>query len=98
MLWAPLVKAKKQKRRIVALLSVAFSDVIKGVGVSLSPHHICTYLCELAGGFHKFYESCSISKAESDQIKNSRVILSYIVSQVLKLGLELLGISVIDVM
>ena len=97
-LWPDNFILQTHQEKVLALKILAFSDVIKGVGVSLSPHHICTYLCELAGGFHKFYENCSISKAESDQIKNSRVILSYIVSQVLKLGLELLGISVIDVM
>lgn len=86
------------KEKALALKILAFIDVINSVSVSLSPHHICTYLCELAASFHKFYESCSISKAESDLIKQSRIALSDLSARVIKLGLDLLGISVINVM
>ena len=86
------------KEKDLALKILAFSDIIYGVSISLSPHHICTYLCELAASYHKFYESCSISKAGSDLIKQSRIALSYLCAKVLKLGLYLLGISVINIM
>jgi arginyl-tRNA synthetase len=59
---------------------------------------LCNYLCELATGFHSFYEHCRVLNAETEAIKQSRLALSALVARTLHLGLDLLGIAVVEQM
>ena len=54
------------------------------------PHHICTYLYELAQVFNKFYEN---SRVIDDPREPIRIKLVEQYSQILKKGLSLLSIS-----
>jgi len=56
---------------------------------------VCNYLYELGQKFNAFYEVCPIQKAESEELKNSRLALVKATGQVLKNGLRLLGIDVL---
>ncbi len=84
--------------KVLALKLLSFSQVINNFTKHLSPHNLCNYLCELAADFHRFYENCSILKADLDDIKSSRLALSKMSADVLSCGLGLLGIDVVDVM
>ena len=84
--------------KVLALKLLSFSQVINNFTKHLSPHNLCNYLCELSADFHRFYENCSILKADTDAIKASRLVLSKMSADVLRIGLDLLGIDVIDVM
>lgn len=61
------------------------------------PHFIAEFLLEMAHKFNTFYENTPISSAE-DHIKKQRLAISSAVAQVLKKGLELLGIEVVEEM
>ena len=54
------------------------------------PHHIATYLIELAGAFNNFYAKNKIIGSEEE---NYRLALTRAVSIVLKNGLWLLGME-----
>lgn len=74
-----------------------FSEVILKSSSENAPHHICTYLFELAQSYNTFYNSHSIlgSKKQSvtnDQ-KNIRLMLTAATAQIIKNGLHLLGIK-----
>ena len=84
--------------KVLALKLLSFSQVINNFTKHLSPHNLCNYLCELSADFHRNYENCSILKADTDAIKASRLVLSKMSADVLRIGLDLLGIDVIDVM
>ena len=56
----------------------------------IMPHHICTYLYELAQVFNKFYEN---SRVIDDPREPIRIKLVEKYSQILKKGLSLLSIS-----
>jgi arginyl-tRNA synthetase len=57
---------------------------------------ITEYLYELAKLFSSFYDQCSVLNASSQDEAFSRLKLSSIVAQNLKIGLELLGIGVVE--
>jgi len=58
-----------------------------------SPHRLCTYLYDLASSFSSFYEQCSVLKADSDEQRNSRLMLSDLTARVMQAGLGVLGIE-----
>lgn len=69
--------------------------VIKEVEKDLLPNRLCLYLFELSQKFNQFYDRCPILQAE-ESIKISRLILADLTAKTIKLGLSLLGISVIE--
>lgn len=79
--------------RELALKILSFSEIIYSIAEDLSLHRLCDYLYELAASFHRFYEHCPILTATDDSIKNSRLLIAHLSARVLKLGLNLLGIS-----
>ncbi len=68
-------------------------DVIELVGRELKPHHLCTYLYELASKFSSFYENCPVLQAPDAKARESRLALSDATRRTLALGLDLLGID-----
>ena len=46
--------------------------------------------------FNKFYEACSVNKAESEEIKASRLSLCTVTAGTIQLLMELLGIRVVE--
>jgi arginyl-tRNA synthetase len=58
-----------------------------------SPHRLCTYLYELSTRYTSFYEHCPVLKAESDELRLSRLALCDLTARTLADGLALLGIS-----
>ncbi|MEY3396835.1 MAG: High confidence in function and specificity [Actinomycetota bacterium] len=58
-----------------------------------SPHRLCTYLYDLASSFSSFYEQCSVLKADTDDQRNSRLMLCDITARVMQAGLGVLGIE-----
>lgn len=77
----------------------AFPEAVRQVGDKAMPHLLCTYLYELSGTFMRFYESCPVLKeGVSDEVRASRLALCDLTSRVLKQGLNLLGIRVMEQM
>ena len=69
--------------------------IIKEVEKDLLPNRLCLYLYELSQKFNQFYDQCPILQTEEPQ-RTSRLILADLTARTLKLGLSLLGISVIE--
>jgi arginyl-tRNA synthetase len=86
---------KEEPELILAKHILQLSEIIREVERDLLPNRICDYLYELSKKFNQFYEQCPVLNAE-ETIKISRLILSDLTAQTLKLGLSLLGISVLD--
>ena len=77
----------------------AFPEAVRQVGDKAMPHLLCTYLYELSGTFMRFYESCPVLKeGVSDEVRACRLALCDLTSRVLKQGLNLLGIRVMEQM
>jgi arginyl-tRNA synthetase len=74
-----------------------FDLVLHAVAEEFRPNFLCNYLYELAGHFTAFYEKCPVLKSEGTQ-RESRLALCHLTGQVLRLGLELLGIETLEQM
>ncbi len=69
-----------------------FPEVVERAYLSLEPHHIATYLTELASAFNAFYANTQIVN-KSDPYAPYRVALVEAFYQTMKNGLYLLGIK-----
>jgi arginyl-tRNA synthetase len=74
---------------------LALEEVLVEVTQDLYPNRLCQYLFELSQKFNQFLEQCPVLKAE-EPIRTSRLVLCNLTARTLKLGLSLLGISVLE--
>jgi arginyl-tRNA synthetase len=74
-----------------------FGFVLEAVADDYRPNYLCNYLYDLAGAFAKFYENCPVLKSEGET-RASRLVLCELTGKVLKQGLDVLGIEVLDQM
>ena len=75
-----------------------FADTLYDVADNLRPNLITNYLFELSQTFSGFYENCPVLKADSEDVKLSRLWLCDLTARTLKLGLGLLGIETLEQM
>jgi arginyl-tRNA synthetase len=68
-------------------------EIVELVARELKPHHLSTYLYDLATKFSSFYENCPVLKADNDATRSSRLVLCEATARTLALGLDLLGIE-----
>lgn len=88
---------KAEEKKLASALMM-YEDTVVRVGEEIAPHLMCVYLYELAQKFNSFYENCPIQGAENEVQKKSRLVLAKATGQVLKNGLRLLGIEVLEKM
>jgi arginyl-tRNA synthetase len=69
-----------------------FSDVVRNAADELAPHMIANYLKELASDLHSYYNAQQFL-VEDNALKLARMALISATRQVLKNGLDLLGVS-----
>jgi arginyl-tRNA synthetase len=74
-----------------------FGLVLEAALEEYRPNFICNYLYDLAGHFTRFYENCPVLKAEASD-RGSRLVLCDLTARVLKQGLKVLGIEVLEQM
>lgn len=93
------IRLQEKQERALVLKALQFAEVVQQVGEEAYPHTLCTYLYDLASSFMSFYEACPILKegVEPD-LRDSRLQISKVVAMTLKMGLDLLGIRVMEKM
>jgi arginyl-tRNA synthetase len=72
-----------------------FDEALSDVEKDLLPSRLCQYLFELSQKFNQFYDRCPVLSAE-EPLRTSRLVLSDLTARTIKLGLSLLGISVLE--
>ncbi|ASA77334.1 arginine--tRNA ligase [Thermococcus sp. 5-4] len=88
---ADFSKLTNREKELVKLLA-KFPEIVEVAGKDVKPHLIPWYVNELASLFNKFYMDHPVLKAEAG-IVEERLLLVLAVKQVLRNGLELLGIE-----
>jgi len=86
----PLTSNLDDSERSLARKISEYPEVFTKSVSELMPHHICTYLYELAQNFNSFYEK---SRIIGDEREAPRLRLVQAYQQVLKSGLNLLNIA-----
>lgn len=94
---AVAVQITEPGERALALKLVQFDEAVQVVAADCLPNALCSYLYDLAGTFMSFYESCPVLKA-GEPTRSSRLALCDLTARVIRKGLELLGIEVIEQM
>lgn len=84
------------QERALARRLLSFDGAVAETVDRYAPHRLCTYLFELAQDFTAFYEACPVLRAESDELRLSRLALADLTARVLAQGLDLLGIAAPD--
>jgi arginyl-tRNA synthetase len=86
---------QEETELVLAKHLLQLSEVLNAVEQDLLPNRLCQYLFELSQKFNKFYDQCPVLKAE-EPVRLSRLALCALTARTLKLGLSLLGISVLE--
>ncbi|MBU8811437.1 arginine--tRNA ligase [Mycolicibacterium goodii] len=73
-----------------------FPRVLKTAAALREPHRVCRYLEDLAGDYHRFYDSCRVlpqGDEEPSDLHSARLALCRATRQVIANGLAILGVS-----
>lgn len=75
-----------------------FQNVVAKCIEQNRPQGMCIYLYGLARAFSRMFENCPVAMADGEALKVTRLLLVKASGEVLKKGLSLLGISVLEKM
>ena len=73
-----------------------FPRVLQSAAALREPHRVCRYLEDLAGDYHRFYDSCRVLPQGDEQpgdLHRARLALCEATRQVIGNGLQILGVS-----
>ena len=86
----PTIAAPEEHRLAVQL--ARFQETVEQVAATAMPHHLCSYLYDLATAFMRFYERCPVLTGKA---RHSRLLLCGHTAERLGAGLDLLGIETV---
>ena len=92
----PAVRVTHPAERALALQLLRFPEAVESAAADYAPHHITGYLWDLAKSYSVFFEGCPVLRAETPELRDSRLLLVDLVSRVIKQALELLGIGTVE--
>lgn len=82
--------------KILAIKILQFEEILIKVAKNGTPHLMCQYLYDISVLFSHFYEKCPILSARNTKLLHSRLNILTLVSKILKKGLNILGIDIIN--
>jgi arginyl-tRNA synthetase len=91
---APTLAAAHEKA--LALQLARFEETIQAAAQTYEPHHLTAYLWDLSRHFNRFYEGCPVLKAETPELRQSRLVLVDLTARVISQTMGLLGIKTMD--
>ena len=85
-------KLELPEERTILRKMLFFQDLIEEIARNRSPHLMPHYLLELASLYHNYYQKVRIV-TEDERLSKARLLLSLGVGNVVKKGLELIGVE-----
>jgi arginyl-tRNA synthetase len=82
--------------RALAVSLLRFEEGLEETMAEYRPNQLTTYLYNVATQFSRFYQQCKVLDVESDVTRHSRLVLCDLTGRTIRLGLNLLGIGVVD--
>lgn len=89
----PVSRLLPLERQLIIFLE-KYSTAISEAGEEMNPSVIANYVFNLAKLYNSFYAEHSVANAESEEKKNLRLRLSVMTANIIKSGLQLMGINV----
>lgn len=92
----PAIRLAQPVERALGMQVVRLPETLEQAIIEMKPNLVADYLFDLANRFSSFYTECPVLRAEDEATRQSRLALSALTGRVLRFGLELLGIQVVD--
>ncbi|MFL5241854.1 MAG: arginine--tRNA ligase [Gemmataceae bacterium] len=94
----PLPKLQQPQEAGLALQLLRFEETLTAAAADYRPSVLTAYLWDLAKCYSGFYQNCPVLKAETPEIKQSRLLLCDLTGRVISKCLSLLGIRTLEQM
>lgn len=91
----PLLISHPAERALVLQL-LKFEDALNNAATEYLPHYLTTYLWDLAKAYSVFFENCPVLKADTPELRDSRLLLVDLCGRVIQQALALLGIRTVE--
>jgi arginyl-tRNA synthetase len=92
----PPVFLNEPAERALALELLRMCESLDAAAAEYKPNLITSYLWDLAKAYSGFYDGCPVLKAETAELRQSRLLVCDLTARVIQKGLELLGIGTIE--
>ena len=93
----PVVAAEKELLNasydIARELFARYPDTIAAAGSQMAGHLVVNYLKELAGAWHQYYDAGHKVLHDDPAVRDARLLLTHAVRQVLRNGLDIIGVA-----
>lgn len=92
----PAVILNHPAERALALLLLRLEETLSAAAAEYLPHLLTNYLWDLAKSYSVFFTNCPVLKAETKELRDSRLLLCDLTGRTIQLTLSLLGIQTVE--
>jgi arginyl-tRNA synthetase len=92
----PLPSLQRPEERALAVQLLRFNEALAAAAAEYKPNLITAYLWDLAKSYSGFFQNCPVLKAETPELRQSRLLLCDLTARVIQRGLDLLGIRTME--
>ena len=92
------VRISTPQERALVLQLLSLGEAIQTALTDYRPNILCDWLLSTAERYSQFFDKCPVLKADSEELKASRLSLCELTARALELGLSLLGIKTAEVL
>ena len=92
----PAVTLDTPFERTLGLQILRWTEALDAAAQEYMPHYLTAYLWDLAKAYSSFFVNCQVLKAETPELRDSRLLLCDLTARVIKQTLELLGIRTVE--
>ena len=80
----------------MAVQLLRLEETLIAAAAEYQPSVITTYLWDLAKSYSGFFQNCPVLKADTPELKDSRLLLCDLTARVIQQCLEVLGIGTVE--
>jgi arginyl-tRNA synthetase len=92
----PVVVLATPQERALAVQLLRLGEALDSAAADYAPNAITGYLWDLAKTYSGFFQNCPVLKAETDELRDSRLLLCDLTGRTIRLCLDLLGIRAME--
>jgi arginyl-tRNA synthetase len=92
----PAIDLRHASERALGMELLRYPESVTQAALDFKPNLLTNYLFELANVYNSFFRDCPVLRAETAELRSSRLALCELTARTIKAGLALLGIGVVD--
>lgn len=90
------ISLEHPSERALAKSLLQFGESVEQAALDYKPNVLTSYLFDLANAYNGFFRDCPVLKAQTEELRASRLILCELTARTIRRGLGLLGIQVVE--